>query len=241
MVRFGLLLILLLLSVACTGAPSVVLVPTLTPAPLPEAGSGVSDAPAPKATPAPTVVLSTSTPPPTLIPLPAAELSPPSGIGLVPTPVLHRFEDFNLVPGRVVDLVDEGTVLFDLGRYDEAIAKFEETEREHGEPLGEAQNRVGLSYQRMGDYGLAIDHFTRAIAAGDRVAARINRDTIGYRDSNQCTGAVQDALVVLKMEPVWSRVTIPMWRLIRPWLAVLPGWRTLVIDDNKECLRIASQ
>ena len=59
--RFGFLLALLLLSVACTGAPSVVSIPTLTPAPLPEAGPGVSDVPAPTLIPAPT-----STPPPTL-------------------------------------------------------------------------------------------------------------------------------------------------------------------------------
>ena len=223
MIRFGFLLTFLLLLVACTGAPSVLSIPTLTPAPLSEVGPDISDdplptattesavalsTPAPSATPVPTLVL--STPWPTFAPRPTAVLLQPVQptvapfsaveLALLPTPVLHRVAGSVIFFGRVVDLMDEGIAFFESGRYDEAITRFEGAEREHGKPFSEAQNWIGLSYQRMGDDGSAIDHFTRAIAAGDFVLARVNR-LIAYRNLNRCPEAVQDAFAALEMEP----------------------------------------
>ena len=97
-------------------------------------------------------------------------------------------------------LVEEAGLLFNQGRYLEAIAKYEEAEEKHGGHIGIAQNLMGHSQLQLGNYDLAIQHFTNQIGVLDDGLARINR-AAAYLYSNLCPEAVDDARVALGMEP----------------------------------------
>lgn len=60
--------------------------------------------------------------------------------------------------------VRAGTILYNLGRYDEGIARLEEAVR-RGSVRAEARNNLGLSYMRTGRPERAIPEFRLAVAA----------------------------------------------------------------------------
>lgn len=112
----------------------------------------------------------------------------------------HTFEGDVLVSDDIVLLVEEAGVLFNEGKYLDSIAKYEEAEEKYGGHIGIAQNLMGHSQLQLGNYDLAIQHFTNQIGILDDGLARINR-AAAYLYSNLCPEAVDDARVALGMEP----------------------------------------
>ena len=194
MIRFGFLLGFLLLSVACTGAPSVVSIPTLTPAPVPEVFSEVSGNPLPTAMAEPEVVL--STPVPSATPVPTLTLGPTEVlpfstadvVSLPPTSVVGSIPSGTEVPVPTprpslsvldlsVELSLEGNKFFKAGRYAEALAKYKEAEEVYGQPNYWSQFSIARGYAYLGEFEQAIRHYSSALERCEK-AWRLVRDVL---------------------------------------------------------------
>ena len=189
--------------------PAATFAPLLTSVPPSAAVLFLTPIPLPTSIP-----LSTLSPAPVTPPLPAWRpvaipdvKSPlPSGTEPNSSGAIGESIGSSIVSDEVALLIDEGLEFLDQDRKNEAIAKFEEAERIHGNPLNEAQSGIGLAYAQLGDFHLAIDHFTWAIAAGDFASTRVNR-AIAYYSVNMCPEAVLDSVAALEMEPVVSEMS----------------------------------
>ena len=167
-------------------SPAIALPPVLSPTRRPVAVPALSPTRGPVVLPG--VLLSATPEPATLAPLATLES-------------YFDIKGDEPLSGDVLLLMDQGDVLFDDGRYLDAIAKYEEAEEKHGGRLGVAQNRMGSSQLRLENYDLAIQHHTNHIEIGDKSNRRVNR-AIAYSYSNRCPEAIDDARAALRMEPV---------------------------------------
>lgn len=62
------------------------------------------------------------------------------------------------------------------------------------------EGRIGLAYDSLGEFELAIVHFSNAIEVRDSSVARVNR-AFSYADIGDCDKAIIDAFVALAVEP----------------------------------------
>ena len=96
--------------------------------------------------------------------------------------------------------VEKGQQMFRNGLYENAIIAFKEAQQHHGKPSSVLENWIGLSYDALENYDLAIQHHSYAIAVADDAINRVNRGA-SYLNSLQCEPAVIDAEVALAMPP----------------------------------------
>lgn len=66
------------------------------------------------------------------------------------------------------------------------------------------EGHIGIAYESLGEYDLAISHHTNSIQIEDRSAARINRARL-YFWLGQCEKAIIDAKAALALEPVFTK------------------------------------
>ena len=66
------------------------------------------------------------------------------------------------------------------------------------------ENWLGLAYNGLGEYELAIAHYTNAIALKDDSVNRLNR-SLSHHENGQCGKAITDAKVALTLEAVFER------------------------------------
>lgn len=183
--------------------PSV-LVDRPSPVGQPADSAAVQTARAPTRTPQPTY---TRQPPPTkpttlfpTLPTPFPTLptlhmlpTPPPGNGMV---VLGDEEWFY---GSAWSEFERGGLLLDIGDYQGAIAAYESAQAYHGKPSRVLENRIGISFQVMGNHQNAIVHFTKALEIKDNPADRVNR-ALSYLETGKCSLAIHDAEKTLYMD-----------------------------------------
>ena len=99
--------------------------------------------------------------------------------------------------------LEEGLELADDGRHREAIEKFQQALELHGEPSAVIENRIGMSYDALGQYELAIRHYSNSLRIVDNSIDRVNRG-LAYFDTGQCDKAVEDAKAALALEPEFT-------------------------------------
>ena len=149
--------------------------------------AAVACSPPPTPTPLPTPTH--TPPPPTATPLPADTPAPVIEVG-----------DKEWLRGEAWTAYQEGQRLASAGDHEAAIESFRQALRHHGKPSGVLENRIALAYGDMGMYDRAAEHYTNAIAIGDSPADWISR-AVAYTHTGQCDLAVDDAKIVLDMEP----------------------------------------
>ena len=71
--------------------------------------------------------------------------------------------------------VQRGKALLASGDYSGALDAFLEAKRRAGPPQPSIESYIGLTYQRLEQYDLAIEHHSTAISMGDNETVRINR------------------------------------------------------------------
>ena len=165
--------------------------PTATIAPMPEPTATATPEPQPTETPTaePTAMVT-----PTLTPEPTA----------TPTQTPQHVtvgEKQEYFEGAAYTAVTLGIEQFQQGDYSGAISSLEDAIGHHKTPSAVIQIYLGLSFNALRQYGLAIEHFTKALAVEDNSLARFNRSK-AYMDNGQCDHAVSDATVALSLNPV---------------------------------------
>ena len=211
-----------------TPSPTSTPVPTETPTPTPVPAPTETPTPTPTSTPVPVPVLPpTVAPPPPAIPtIPVPVVIPPIPTISIPVPVIPTIapppilytpptpepteepefvelgdrEYFSIPAYR---RLEEGLKLADDGRHREAIEKFQQALELHGEPSSVIENRMGLSYDALGQYELAIRHYSNAIRIADSSVDRVNRGLV-YFNTDRCGKATEDAKAALALEPEFT-------------------------------------
>ena len=169
--------------------------------PMSLAGSVELPTPRPTYTPYPSVTPAPSeTPRPTYTPLPSEEVVST----VVPSPVPTAkpedpFEEF--YSGKTRRLNNEAKALEKSGNYADAIVKYKEAIESYGKPSAVMENRIARSYAYLGEFTLAIDHYSNAIEVRDTSINRVSRAGI-YLETYQCNLAISDAHVALSLPPV---------------------------------------
>ena len=195
------LFVILVLALSCIDSPTSTLRPTYTPYPTLE--------PTPTATLRPTYTPFPTLEPtltPTITPRPIADPTMPSPTVTAQPTLIPSTPDFvELGPeeyfrGRALRAARKGTELFEAGEYQAAIDSYKEAQHNHGKPSAILENRLGLAYENLEMYSLAIEHYSNAIAIEDSALDRLNR-AINYFKDDQCNMAIPDAQVALSLEP----------------------------------------
>lgn len=147
----------------------------------------------------------TYTPYPTYTPVPTATLRPT----YTPYPETNSVQkDTETIEvgneewffGKTLAAVEKGRELYELGQYEAAISAFEEAKQRRGKPSDVIESWLGLSYDGLGRYDLAIQHHGNAIAINDDAINRVNR-SISYFENDQCDLATVDAKAALTKAP----------------------------------------
>ena len=102
--------------------------------------------------------------------------------------------------GAARDAYDKGQEQFSNGEYEAAIASFKEAQQHRGKPSEVLENWIGLAYDALGKYDIAIVHHSNAIAINDDAINRANRAG-SYINNAQCEPAIRDAQAALAKEP----------------------------------------
>ena len=168
--------IILAAAVACTA-------PESTPTPRP------TYTPYPTYTPA-----ATATPRPTYTPYPASAAA--SGDFTV-TEVEGSTE---WLFGAALTAYEKGQEQFANGEYEAAIASFKAAQRHRDKPSEVLENYIGLAYDALGQYDMAIVHHSNAIDINDDAVNRVNR-AVSYLDDLQYEPAISDAQAALQKAP----------------------------------------
>ena len=117
----------------------------------------------------------------------------------MPTEVVYTLGDDELFYGATVTAMDDGKELSANGDYRGAINKFKEALRHHGKPSAVLENWIAGEYKKLGQYELAITHYSNSIEINDDSVDRINRARL-YLDNDQCVLAIIDARAALNLE-----------------------------------------
>ena len=169
--------------------------------PISLACSGELPTPRPTYTPYPSVIPTpTETPRPTYTPLPSEEVVSTQVPSPVPTVEPEDpFEEF--FSGRTRRLNNEANALQASGQHADAINKYKEALESYGKPSAVMENRIARSYAHLGEYDLAIDHYSNAIEVRNTSVNRVSRAGV-YLQTDQCGLAIPDAQVALTLAPV---------------------------------------
>ncbi len=109
---------------------------------------------------------------------------------------------FRTVPGDAVPAIQRGLEHLGNQNFDAALAEFLTAKQIAGEPGSSAiEGYIGLTYRRLGQPDLAIQHYTAAISLDDDIPLYINR-AAAYLDAGIPAEAIEDAEVVLAREPL---------------------------------------
>ena len=187
---------LLTLAMACTFIQEPTPRPTYTPYPT--------------YTPVP-LVLSTVSAPPTPVALqttdrtqvPLLELGTTSSLPkptVSPEMVIFRnMEDGERFSDETYEVIKQAEQSLSQGRHQDALEKYFEAQRIHGEPSWVIQNWIGITYVSLGNREAALQHYTNAIEIEDSPTNRTNRGT-SYLKTGKCEPAIRDAKAALAME-----------------------------------------
>lgn len=102
--------------------------------------------------------------------------------------------------GAAAAAADKGQEQFANGEYEAAIASFKEAQRHRGKPSEVLESWIGLAYDALGQYDIAIVHHSNVIAINDDAVSRVNRAG-SYFNNAQCEPAISDAQAALAKEP----------------------------------------
>ena len=95
---------------------------------------------------------------------------------------------------------DRGNELFYDGQYEAAIAAFTDAQQLHSKPSAVLKHWIALSYEALGQYDLAIQHYSDAITIVDNPILRTQRAG-SHLGNGECEPAIADAQVALTMDP----------------------------------------
>ena len=182
-----------------TPYPTYTPAPTPTPEPTATARPTPTEASSPTATPRPRRPVTYT--PPTITLVRIGETSTPEPTEEFP---VYGIGDKEYFSAAVMARIEEGLRLYEDGRYTSAIGKFKQALTAHGEPSSVLENRIGLAYDALGQYEMAIEHYTNSIEIEDSSIDRVNR-SLGYFYMDQCDKAMEDAKVALALEPEFTR------------------------------------
>ena len=199
-------------------------VPTATQVPSPTPTPTLTPTPTPPPTPTPTIIVPivpTAAIPPTRPPFILTTITRPEVVPTLPIPTIralpgafstpeptqepkyHRLGDDEYFSELAFAKIEEGDELRNNGDYEEAIKSYKQALIYHGEPSAVLENRMGLAYRALEQYGLAILHFSNAIRISDSSVDRVNRSR-AYVADNQCDEAIADAKAALTLEPKFA-------------------------------------
>ena len=144
----------------------------------------------------------TPTPRPTYTPYPTYT---PTGAGSVRPPaispdMLQETSDKQWFWGETMQPLQNAKQAFDEGKYQDALEGFLEAQHLYGKPSSVLQNRIGMSYQFLGQHDQAIQHLTNALEIENNAVNWLNRGYL-YAATNQCSLAVEDAKAALAIKP----------------------------------------
>ena len=145
-----------------------------------------------------------ATPRPIVMPRPTStpEMTATSSPRPSATPiVIHTLGDHEWFKGQAALALDAGETALATGDYRKAIRHYEDALKSHGKPSAKLENKIGLAYTGLEEWGRASQHFSNAIAIDDNPLDRINRGK-SYFESDQCDLAITDAKAALDMEPL---------------------------------------
>ena len=195
-------LIILCISILAIITAGCTLFPTGEPTPRP------TYTPYPTTTPNPT-----STPRPTYTPYPTLDQAPTPRPTYTPYPTFTTDQATNTETIQYVEIgetgyferladtaYERGREMLRKGENDAALAAFKEAQEHHGKPSAVLEGWTAISYDTLGQYDLAIQHYSRAIEIKDTASRRTNRAT-SYADKSECDPAITDAKTALTMEP----------------------------------------
>ena len=152
-------------------------------------------------TPRPTYTLyPTYTPVATATPRPTYTPYPTSGIAMRDFTLTEVGGSTEWLFGAASDAYDKGQEQFSNGEYEAAIASFKEAQRHRGKPSEVLESWIGLAYDALGQYNIAIVHHSNAIYINDDAVNRTNR-ALSYIDNAQCEPAISDAQAALAKKP----------------------------------------
>ena len=97
--------------------------------------------------------------------------------------------------------IDKGDILFTQSRFEEAIEHYQEAIRLNPTESAVLENRVGLTYEAMGNYPNAIKHLTKAVQIQGDAMDYTSRAS-AYLGLNEYGLAMNDAFVALEMDPI---------------------------------------
>lgn len=158
------------------------------------AAPGDAPTPRPTYTPYPTYTpAATATPRPTYTPYPN------SAVASGDFTVAEVDGSTGWIFGAAADAYARGQEQFSNGEYEAAIASFKEAKRRLGKPSDVLESRIGVSYDALERYDIAIVHHSNAIAISDDAVNRVNR-AISYFNNSQCDLAIIDAKGALGKE-----------------------------------------
>ena len=106
----------------------------------------------------------------------------------------------NYFIGPALTAFERGLEQFNNGQYEDAIASFKEAQHHHSTPSSALESWIGNSYDATGQYDLAIQHHSNAIAIDNSSLDHINR-AYSYFKNNDCGPAITDAKTALTMKP----------------------------------------
>ena len=120
---------------------------------------------------------------------------------MAPSSFIKEIESEERFYGKAAETGRQAEEAFERGNYQKAIKKFMETQRHHGKPSAVMEERIALSYMRLGKNEAAIPHLSKAIEIEDSALRRNIRGSI-YMTSGQCDKASENARAALAMEPI---------------------------------------
>ena len=89
--------------------------------------------------------------------------------------------------------------MFNSGYYHAAIQRYKEAQEHHGKPSHVLETWIGLAYDSLGEYDMALSHYTNVIKIKDTSVGRFNRGST-YHTVGECDKAIIDAKVALTLE-----------------------------------------
>ena len=187
-------------SLACqpeqTAIPTVEPTPTQLPTDTPAARATVSNNPTPKPTPTPTQV-------PTDIPdaLPTISNSPTPEPTPTPSFALYEGSNKEYFDTNTFELITQGDRLARQGDYQQALPVYKEAQEQSSEPSRVIHNRLGTAYYALGDYQMAIDHYTASLAVEETGQGYLSRATVFF-EQGDCNAAAKDAQSTLSYQSI---------------------------------------
>lgn len=124
----------------------------------------------------------------------------PNTVAVDGNPKMHEVGAEEWFIGEAWMAFEKGEEMYDSGLCESAIIAFKEAQEHHGKQSDVLENRIGLSYDCLGNYDLAIQHHSYAIAINDDSVNRVNRG-ISYLENGRCEPAITDAKTALAMAP----------------------------------------